>query len=204
MSYSEEPVELVHQKKTHLYDSAEPLFVRFGFRKTTIEDICKAAGMSKRTFYEHFRDKSDFFGNLIIQIADEMVEEYRMSVTEGMSAREMLDLYLDTYFRCSNEHPVFRVIFDDPSILSAIGSLSKQVQFSSIISALAEIVEYGKSTGEFRDVDPQAATWIIHTMLDSLYLLVSEIYPSDSGLNNSILINEARSFILHGLGGKDE
>jgi len=43
-------------KRGRFFSTAEPLFERFGYRKTTIEDVCRAAGMSKRTFYELFKD----------------------------------------------------------------------------------------------------------------------------------------------------
>jgi AcrR family transcriptional regulator len=40
-----------------LMQSAHSLFWKYGFRKVSIEEICREAGVSKMTFYKHFRNK---------------------------------------------------------------------------------------------------------------------------------------------------
>lgn len=45
-----------------------------GYADTTISDVVKAAGISRRTFYEHFRDKEDCF-----------VETYRTGCENGIA-----------------------------------------------------------------------------------------------------------------------
>lgn len=57
-------------KREAILSAAEELFTRFGARRVTVEDICHTAGVSKMTFYKHFRNKID----LIRKIHDELVE----------------------------------------------------------------------------------------------------------------------------------
>ena len=81
---SKAPPEAVHQmqegitkqKHTRLFEAAEPLFVRYGYRKTTVEEICRSAGVSKRTFYDLFRDKADFFGHLMLHVSEVEIEQW--------------------------------------------------------------------------------------------------------------------------------
>jgi AcrR family transcriptional regulator len=40
-----------------LMQSAHSLFWKYGFRKVSIEEICREAGVSKMTFYKHFKNK---------------------------------------------------------------------------------------------------------------------------------------------------
>ena len=38
---------------------AHDLFMRFGFKAVTVDDIAKLAGISKKTLYENYTDKDD-------------------------------------------------------------------------------------------------------------------------------------------------
>jgi AcrR family transcriptional regulator len=57
------PIPLRRQQRDftrqRLVDAARELFMRNGTRGTSIDDIAKAAGTSRATFYAHFIDKQD-------------------------------------------------------------------------------------------------------------------------------------------------
>jgi AcrR family transcriptional regulator len=46
---------------THVLETALTVFTRHGFRKTSIEDIAKAAGISRQGIYFHFKNKDELF-----------------------------------------------------------------------------------------------------------------------------------------------
>jgi TetR/AcrR family transcriptional regulator, regulator of autoinduction and epiphytic fitness len=48
-------------RQTHALEIALTVFARHGFRKTSIEDIAKAAGISRQGIYLHFKNK-EWFG----------------------------------------------------------------------------------------------------------------------------------------------
>ena len=43
--------------RDRILDAAERLLARFGYKKTTMEDIAREAGLGKRTLYLHFASK---------------------------------------------------------------------------------------------------------------------------------------------------
>ncbi len=47
-------------KREELMAAGYALFGQFGIKRVSIEEVCKAAQISKVTFYKHFRNKSDF------------------------------------------------------------------------------------------------------------------------------------------------
>ncbi|OZE35984.1 hypothetical protein CH256_08815 [Rhodococcus sp. 05-2254-6] len=53
------------ERRVQLYEAAAELFTRHGFRKTSIEDITRSAGVSKGAFYLEFRDKKELFEALV-------------------------------------------------------------------------------------------------------------------------------------------
>lgn len=48
-----------------LFEAAADLFARYGFRKTSVEDITSVAGVSKGSMYLEFRNKEELFDALV-------------------------------------------------------------------------------------------------------------------------------------------
>lgn len=51
----------IDRKTDHILDAALPVFVRFGFRKTSMADIARAAGISRASLYLTFNSKEELF-----------------------------------------------------------------------------------------------------------------------------------------------
>jgi len=59
-----------------LLESAKPLFYKYGFRKVTISEICKDAGISKMTFYRFFSNKTEIVVCILIEMAAAGMKDY--------------------------------------------------------------------------------------------------------------------------------
>ena len=49
------------QRAEHILDTAAVLLVRWGYRKTTVDDVAREAGVAKGTIYLHWKDKNELF-----------------------------------------------------------------------------------------------------------------------------------------------
>ena len=49
------------QRREQILDAAIPVFGRFGFKKTSVDDLAEAAGISKQGLYLHFSSKEEVF-----------------------------------------------------------------------------------------------------------------------------------------------
>jgi AcrR family transcriptional regulator len=56
--------------RSSLLEKASELFARYGLRKTNIEDLTKAAGISKGAFYQFFPSKEALFLALLQEVED--------------------------------------------------------------------------------------------------------------------------------------
>ena len=62
-----EVVERVKAREARLLDAAARLFTRFGFDKTSVDDIARAAGVSKGAVYLHWPSKFNLFEAVLIR-----------------------------------------------------------------------------------------------------------------------------------------
>src|SRR5712691_86922 len=53
------------ERAERILDAAAELILRWGYRKTTIDDIAKQAGVAKGTIYLHWKTREDLFQALI-------------------------------------------------------------------------------------------------------------------------------------------
>ncbi len=65
-----------------------------GFRKTTIEDICRDLAISKKTFYNYFPNKEA----LVTEIITELIGDYRSDVLESLAYKQSVEKVLEKYF----------------------------------------------------------------------------------------------------------
>ncbi len=54
-------------REEHILDAAAALLLRWGFRKTTIDDVAREAGVGKGTIYLHWKDKSALFRAAVVR-----------------------------------------------------------------------------------------------------------------------------------------
>src|ERR1700716_3182249 len=58
-------------RRAEMVHCADPLFLRKGCDRTTINDVISATGLSKGAFYHHFRSKEDLLEAIAARFAQE-------------------------------------------------------------------------------------------------------------------------------------
>jgi AcrR family transcriptional regulator len=86
-------------RQAHVLESALTVFLRHGFRKTSMEDIAQAAGISRQGIYLHFKDKDAIFSASVqkalddgMQAANRILDDERVALEEKLL--EALDEWL--------------------------------------------------------------------------------------------------------------
>jgi AcrR family transcriptional regulator len=73
-----------NKKLQQLVEKAWDLFWQFGFTRVSIEEVCKEAGVSKMTFYKHFKNKNDL-GRFIMK----EMSEYSLKLYDGIMSEDI-------------------------------------------------------------------------------------------------------------------
>jgi AcrR family transcriptional regulator len=63
------------RREERILDAAAALLVRWGYRKTTVDDVAREAGVGKGTIYLHWRDKRALFGAVLRRASRQAVGE---------------------------------------------------------------------------------------------------------------------------------
>lgn len=186
------------------FTAAEPLFDRFGYRKTTVEEVCRAAGMSKRTFYELFEDKQDLLLRWLETTVNEMTAQWEASLASDLDPLDRLRSFLEFYARLAREHPALRVMFEDLDLMRLFGEHAEDMRMARLGGPLDRILRDGVASGQFRPLDPRAAMWVMFGLLDTVYLLMPRVMNAPSPLEDPVLARETQQFVVRGLGAIDD
>src|SRR5207248_10009206 len=68
-------------REERILDTATTLLVRSAYRKTTIDDVAREAGVGKGTIYLHWKDKNDLFRAAIWRERQRYSEELQRRIT---------------------------------------------------------------------------------------------------------------------------
>ena len=82
----------------HILDSALTVFSQYGYAKTTMQDIARAAGMSRAALYLHFASKEDLFRAGSRRAHGRALELVDAALTEEGDALSRVDAAMAVYF----------------------------------------------------------------------------------------------------------
>ena len=87
-------------KKELIIESAEEVFSRFGYKKSTMEDIASQAHIGKATLYYYFPSKEVIFGEVIRKDS----EQFRSKLNEAAASAETPEAKIRAYVTARMVH----------------------------------------------------------------------------------------------------
>jgi len=160
-----------HQaKRDAVYDAASVVFAQYGFRRTTMNDIAKSAGISRPALYLVFENKEDLFQGLAAHRLDQAINS-ALSVLQGSG--RIADRFLESLL-------VFEQIFYEPIADSPHGtelmdislSLASEVMtkklarfHAALTKSLSEAEARGQITFACAPMKPRAFVELLFTAL---------------------------------------
>ena len=131
-----------HPKREQILQTGKVLFWKFGFRRVTIEELCKEAGVSKMTFYKYFSNKMDLVKTIMRDFGTASLEKYRAIIDSDLPYPEkvlgMIRLKRDQTEAMSNEFFRDYTNLDDPEMVRLLEEMSAGT-FEMFIKDLSEI-----------------------------------------------------------------
>lgn len=167
-----------------ILQAAGKVFQRWGFAKTTMEDIAHEAGKGKSTLYYYFRSKDEIIDAMVSTEVSLLLMKAKASVRDVQSAKEKLKMYVVASLSemknvATIYHVVLKEIRENPRFLRNLLKDFEAKEFEF----LRGILQQGMKQGEFqlsRRKELDAATRVVLGIVRSLELyLFLEDYNSD-------------------------
>lgn len=77
-------------KREALLNTGRRLFWKYGFRRVTVNEICKEADVSKMTFYRCFENKTDLAKTIFDKVVKEGIDKFNVIIKSDISASEKM------------------------------------------------------------------------------------------------------------------
>jgi AcrR family transcriptional regulator len=115
-------------KRELILKTGKELFWKFGFKRVTVEEVCKEAGISKMTFYKFFTNKIDLVKTIMNDILQESLSKYKNIMASEIPYPEkvvaLIHLKSEQIETMSSEFFRDYVQTDDPEMISYLQQLS--------------------------------------------------------------------------------
>ena len=122
------------------------LAVRYGFRRTSVEDVARVLRISKKTIYEHFASKEAVFEHALELAALEQRRRVESLLTERTALGRALEI---TRVALADA----RAGFEHPGLVLVDAELQAQVNDRVYGPMVRDLLEQGVAAGEFEVVD---------------------------------------------------
>ena len=100
------------ERRRVVLGAAEEVFARRGYHAASLEEIARAAGVSKPVVYDHFASKRELHVTLLKEQLGALLEHVAAGVPEGGPAETRLRLGVEAFFGFVEEHPyAWRMMF---------------------------------------------------------------------------------------------
>lgn len=98
------------ERAERILDAAAELIQRWGYNKTTIDDIAKQAGVAKGTIYLHWKTREDLFRALILHEELKLVDEMKQRMAEDPQGRTFYGMVKYTML-VTMKNPLWKALF---------------------------------------------------------------------------------------------
>ena len=156
------PAQAGNTRETIL-GAARRRFLRFGPRKTTMDEVAREAGCSRTTLYAHFRNMEDLYGSLLQQDAEVFISEAESVLESAASARSKIRRIVEVTRATYVRNPVLRLAFsgDAEMSLEPVAHAFTRDQERRIIDLLRRVLEEGIDEGALRPIDPERVAYLM-------------------------------------------
>ena len=157
------------EKREALFNAALSLFARHGYKKTTVEDVADALGMTKGNLYFYVKNKQDLYYRTIHWALNRWQDDVRKAVDRERAADgKFKAMARSALAYIENETTLQEMLVRDPEILTLDRRFDRFPDANGAArQIIREIIDLGIQDGTFAVSDPDASV----NYLFSIYMM---------------------------------
>jgi len=193
------------RKHSAILEAATTLFLRNGYRGTSMDEIAALAGVSKQTVYKHFADKERLFSEIVTRTVDEVADPVH---DEVLNLRDSGDLEADLRDLARRQLAAVmqprllqlrRLVIGEAGRFPALGHTFYERGPGRTITALATAFEHLAARGLLQLDDPRLAAahfnWLVMSIPLNQAMLLGQDKPATRAELNRHADAGARAFL---------
>lgn len=135
------------ERRKQLLGIAVEVFGGRGFHAASMDDVARAAGVTKPVLYQHFRSKRDLYREVLEDVGEQLLVLIGEQVGAHDHPRQQVESAFIAYFRFVGEHPAaFGLLFG--------GGPRRDGEFSEVVRDVEERVADAVAVRIAADLDP--------------------------------------------------
>jgi AcrR family transcriptional regulator len=164
------------ETKEKILEGTEALFMKYGIRSVTMDDIARHLSVSKKTLYQHFTDKDDLVFRMSEMHLERSFKKYNL--IEQCSKNSMEELSkISSCIKADMEKVNSSVLFDLQKYHPKAWNLWSEYKLK-ISESVVRNINQGIVDGFFRsDLSPQIMATTRLVLIEAAF--DSEIFPKD-------------------------
>lgn len=149
-------------KRTQILDGAGHAFGRYGFRKTTMGDIVRQAGVARATVYKYFPKKQDVFRAVLDREVEDIITTVRAAVEAETTTHDRLRAAIVSHTAALKEKVnVFRLTMEALSDVMTHTHEDHERVAREALELYEWIISEGVRSGEIEVEDVRTTAWSI-------------------------------------------
>ena len=174
------------ERQERILDAASDLFVHYGYDKTTVDDIARAAGVGKGSIYLHFKSKDELFEGLLTREMVKYHERWMELIEADPKGGTIGGMYKNILVALSSSPFMSAMFRQDGRVLgNYLRKPNNLFRNGQSQSTRYEFVKLMQEAGAIRqDVDPKVTAHIMNMLAYGLVAMdeimaKQEIPPTD-------------------------
>jgi AcrR family transcriptional regulator len=166
-----------------ILEVARRRFETFGYRRTSIAEIARDAGVAAGTIYRHFENKEDLLRRVVGRSHAEWLEQARGVLRVEGTAMDRLTRLGEASVEFNRRHRLLGAVLErDREIIFAplLDELHDKL-LEENVAMMAEVIRRDVEAGSLRPVDPEKTAFILfiagEALFDQRHVPYAEILP---------------------------
>ena len=157
------------EKKKIITIVAQKIFSKYGFLKTTVDDIARAARIGKASIYHYFRSKEELFEKVVEKEYHLLIKKIEYAINKESDPKKKIKVYIINRMKYLNELAnVYSALKDEYLEHYAFTEKIREKHFYKEMEIMKAILEEGIKREIFEIDDIGLTTFTILTALKGL------------------------------------
>jgi AcrR family transcriptional regulator len=154
-----------------LVDAARRLFARGGYAGTSLDQVCKQAGVTKGALYHHFRNKEDLFAAVLAVVEEDFVAAGAAAVAPGADIWEALRAAARGFLEVCAGRDTSRIVTEAPAVLG--WARCRELEHAHAMGLLRSGLDRAVTDGELTSGSPELLAQLLAAVFNEAGMIVA-------------------------------